>query len=219
MPADRLLIFCNAPLAGRVNTRLTPPLAPDDAATLYEASLRDVIAASGRERARVELWYDAPAAEAYFEREYPHLLRQPQASGGQGERERDAFERSFADGAERVVIMGSDSPTLPDTHLNAAFDALREAPAVAGPAQDGGYYLLGLNASAWPNASKLFEGIAWSSPEVMKQTLQRAAAADIELRLLPGWYDVDVPADLDLLRQDATVNSHVAQWLSEHPQV
>jgi rSAM/selenodomain-associated transferase 1 len=219
MAADRLLIFCKAPLAGRVNTRMTPPLAPDDAAALYEASLRDVIALAGRERARAELWYDSPSAEDWFAREFPQLMRREQGAGELGERQRDAFARSFADGAERVVIIGSDSPTLPDTHLNAAFDALREAPAVTGPAQDGGYYLVGLNASVWPVAGSLFEDIGWSTPEVMKQTLHRAAESGIELRLLPGWYDVDVPADLALLRQDAAVSSHVAQWLSEHPGV
>ena len=117
------------------------------------------------------------------------------------------------------MIISNDSPTLPDTHFNAAFDTLREAPAVLGPAQDGGYYLIGLNATVWPAARALLQGIDWSKPDVVMQTLQRAAAAGIEVRLLPGWYDVVVPADLDLLRQDALGNSHVAQWLSDHPDV
>ena len=218
MSADRLLIFCKMPLAGRVQTGLTPPLPPDDAATLYEASLRDVITVAGRERGRVELWYDRPSAAAYFASEFAHVLQQQQAGGDVGARQADAFERSFRDGAERVVIITSESPTLPDTHLNAAFDTLREAPAVVGPAQDGGYYLIGLNSAVWPAARVLFEGIAWSTPDVLMQTLQRAAEADIEVRLLPGWYDVAEPADIDLLRQDASGNSHVAQWLSDHPE-
>src|SRR5688572_24655367 len=138
MSADRLLIFCRPPLAGRVKTRLSPTIAPDDAATLYEASLRDVIALAGRERARVELWYDGQDAERYFTEQYPHIITQRQSSGELGARQRDAFERSFADGAERVVLIGSDSPTLPEGHLNAAFDDLREAPGVVGPARDGG---------------------------------------------------------------------------------
>jgi rSAM/selenodomain-associated transferase 1 len=219
VPADRLLIFCKVPRPGRVKTRLVPPLAPDDAAALYAASLRDIIAVAGRERARVELWYDSEAARSYFEQEYPQVLSQPQAKGDAGERQRDAFERSFADGAERVVIIGCDSPTLPETHLNAAFDALREAPAAAGPAPDGGYYLIGINASVWPAAADLFTGIAWSGTDVLAQTLQRAADTGIELRVLPGWYDVDEPADLALMRRDAIGDSHVAQWLSEHPEL
>jgi uncharacterized protein len=219
MPADRLLIFCKVPQAGRVKKRLVPPLAPADAAALYEASLRDVITLAGRERARVELWYDSPTSRSYLEREYPQLLVQAQAEGNPGDRRRDAFERSFTDGAERVVIMSSNSPTLPETHLNAAFDALREAPAAAGPAPDGGYYLIGVNVSAWPAAANLFDGIAWSTADVLTQTLQRAADTGIELRLLPGWYDPDQPADLALLRQDASGHSHVAQWLSAHPEL
>ena len=215
MSADRLLIFCRAPLAGRVKTRLSPTIAPDDAAALYEASLRDVIALAGRERGRVELWYDGQGAENYFADQYPHIVRQRQGAGELGERQRDAFHRSFVDGAERVVLIGSDSPTLPEGHLNAAFDDLREAPAVLGPAQDGGYYLIGLHHTTWPAAAALFHDVKWSTGEVLTQLLQRALQAGIELRLLPGWYDFDSPDDLQLLRADAAPESNVGRWFNQ----
>jgi uncharacterized protein len=213
MAADRLLIFCTEPLAGRVKTSLVPPLSPDDAAALYEASLRDVIALAARERARVELWYDTAAAGSFFEREFPHLTRYAQSGGALGERQRDAFERSFKDQAERVAILASDAPTLPESHLNAAFDDLREAPAVAGPTRSGGCYLVGLQSQAWPRAAALFDGI--TATDVLSQTIQRAADSAIELRMLPGWYHLDVEEDLSLVRADAAPNSHVARWLSE----
>jgi rSAM/selenodomain-associated transferase 1 len=215
MSADRLLIFCRPPLAGRVKTRLSPTIAPDDAATLYEASLRDVIALAGRERARVELWYDGQDAERYFTEQYPHIITQRQSSGELGARQRDAFERSFADGAERVVLIGSDSPTLPEGHLNAAFDDLREAPGVVGPARDGGYYLIGFQQTVWPGAATIFDDIKWSTEEVLTRLLQRAQQAGIDLRLLPGWYDFDSPEDLQLLRADAAPESHVGRWFHQ----
>jgi rSAM/selenodomain-associated transferase 1 len=215
MPADRLLIFCKAPLAGRVKTRLSPPLPPDDAASFYEAALRDVIALAGRERGRVELWYDEPAAAGYFSTAYPHVSSELQGGGGFGERQKDAFARSFEDGAERVVIVMSDSPTLPESHLNAAFDGLRDAPGVIGPTVDGGYYLIGLQQSSWPRAASLFEDISWSSDVVLAETLQRAQQAGVELRVLPGWYDCDRPNDLERVRADALPDSNVGRWFQE----
>lgn len=218
MSADRLLIFCTAPLAGRVKTRFSPPLAPDDAASFYEASLRDVIALAGRERGRVELWYDDPGAAAYFSAEYPHVPSEVQAAGGLGERLKDAFTRSFERGSERVVILGSGSPTLPESHLNAAFDGLRDAPAVIGPTADGGYYLIGLQHASWPRAASLFEDITWSSNAVLTETLQRAQQVGVELRVLPGWYDCDRPDDLEQVRADATPDSNVGRWFQAHDQ-
>lgn len=215
MPADRLLIFCRPPQAGRVKTRLSPTIAPDDAATLYEASLRDVIVLAGRERARVELWYDGQGAERYFTEEYPHISTQRQSSGALGERQSDAFDRSFADGAERVVLIGSDSPTLPEGHLNAAFDDLREATGVVGPARDGGYYLIGFQRTVWPGAAVIFDDIKWSTDVVLTQLLERAQQAGIDVRLLPGWYDFDSPEDLQLLRADAAPESHVGRWFHQ----
>ena len=212
MAADRLLIFCRAPHAGRVKTRLSPTLSPDDAAALYEASLRDVIALAGRERAQVELWYDRRGSEGYFHYEYPHIEVHRQCSGDLGKRQSDAFQRSFDDGAERVVVIGSDSPTMPESHLNAAFDDLREAPAVIGPARDGGYYLIGLQRAVWPAASCFFTNIDWSSEHVLTQVLERARECKVELRVLPGWYDFDSPQDLELLRNDALPASHVGRW-------
>src|SRR5688572_4010212 len=127
MAADRILVFAKRPAAGSVKTRLTPPLPPDEAANVYEACVRDVIALAARQRARVEVWYvDEPRARMWFDTEMPHIRAHPQRDGDLGQRMLDAFTRSFADGAERVVIIGSDSPTLPETVLNAAFDDLHE---------------------------------------------------------------------------------------------
>ncbi|HET9985358.1 MAG TPA: TIGR04282 family arsenosugar biosynthesis glycosyltransferase [Longimicrobiales bacterium] len=213
--ADRLLVFARRPVAGRVKTRLTPPLAPDDAAQLYEACLHDVVATAARERARIEIWYDGGAeAEAYFAREFPLLARAPQAPGSLGERLEDALARSFADGAERVAVVGSDAPTLPLSSIAAAFDDLHEVDAVLGPAADGGYYLVGVRAAGWPRAAALFRSIPWSTDEVLRASGERAAEAGLEIRLLPGWYDLDRAEDLVRAREDADPESHLGRWLA-----
>lgn len=215
MAPDRLIIFAKPPKPGAVKTRLVPPLSEREAAEVYEASLRDVIALAARERGRVELWFPGgDAAGDYFAREFPHLLRRPQADGSLGDRLADAFARSFTEAADRVVAIGGDSPTLPDTTLTAAFHDLQEADTVLGPALDGGYYLVGLRADAWPRARQLFTGVPWSSPGVWEATLARAEQAALDVRILPGWYDLDRIEDLQRVRQHALPESHIGRWLA-----
>ena len=210
---DRVLVFAKAPVSGRVKTRLTPPLPPDEAAALYEACVRDVVALCARERARVELWYDdRHAAASYFASEFPHLPQTPQTHGDLGEKMRDALARSFADGAQRTMIVGSDIPTMPETVLNAAVAALRDAEMVIGPTLDGGYYLIGFTAEAWPRAQSLFDDVAWSTNAVFRTTVDRAAHAGLAMHVLPGWYDVDTIDDLRQALLDAQPESNVARW-------
>lgn len=209
---DRLLVFAKAPVAGRVKTRLSPPLPPDAAALLYEACLRDVVALCARERARLEVWYDDHgSARDYFAHEFTVAIH-AQSSGDLGHRMSDAFERSFNDGAQRVIIVGSDVPTLPESVLNAAVDGLREAEMVIGPTLDGGYYLVGLTAAVWPRARSLFSDLEWSTPTVFRGTVERAAQARLDLRVLPGWYDVDTINDVRQALLDARPDSNLARW-------
>lgn len=213
MAADRTIVFAKRPAAGRVKTRLTPPLPPDEAVVVYEACLRDVVARAARQRASIEVWYQEELRAAhYFETEMPNWPARAQADGDLGAKMSDAFARSFADDAERVVIIGSDAPTLPDAMLNAAFDDLHEVDVVIGPSVDGGYYLIGARSSAWPAARALFDAIAWSGPDVFKATFERCARIGLNVRVLPGWYDVDTIEDLRQALQDATDDSHLARW-------
>jgi uncharacterized protein len=213
MAHDRILVFAKRPAAGRVKTRLTPPLPPDEAAVVYEACMRDVITIAARQRARVEIWYHNDArAEEYFTTELPHVTAREQADGDLGAKMADAFERSFAEGAERVVIVGSDAPTLPEGVINSAFDDLHEADVVIGPCVDGGYYLIGLRASAGHRARDLFGAMSWSGADVFKTTLQRIQHMDLSSRVLPGWYDVDTIEDLRQALTDAPPESYIARW-------
>lgn len=213
MSADRIIVFAKRPAAGHVKTRLTPPLPPDEAASVYEACVRDVIALAARQRARVELWYvEEPRARLWFETELPHLPAQAQNGNDLGARMLDAFTRSFASGAERVVIIGSDSPTLPETVLNAAFDDLHEVDVAIGPSLDGGYYLIGLRAASLEKAAALFSSMTWSGPSVFRVTLERIESSGLEARVLPGWYDVDTIDDLRQALLDAPDDSHLARW-------
>ncbi|RME44423.1 MAG: glycosyltransferase, partial [Deltaproteobacteria bacterium] len=127
-----------------------------------------------------------------------------QGEGDLGRRMAHAFSLGLAS-HERVVVIGSDAPTLPPAHLSAAFDALRTRKVVIGPARDGGYYLIGLRGEIPP----IFEGIAWGSASVLADTLERLPPR--QTHLLPFWFDVDTPDDLRLLA------AYLPFLLEEHP--
>lgn len=191
-----LLVFVRAPRRGTVKTRLAAALGADAALAVYRR-LAEHTLATARELAgdgvalRV---HHAPADAGEEVRAWlgdgPCYL--PQGGGSLGERMEEAFRLAFADGARRVVIVGSDLPGLSAGLLRRAFAALREREAVVGPARDGGYYLLGL---ARP-VEGVFRRIRWSTPEVLPATLARLGAAGAETLLLEELADVDEVGDL-----------------------
>lgn len=215
MGTDRLLVFARRPGAEIAKTQLTPSLPPDEAVSVYEACLRDVLALAARERARVELWYEAEGrAREYFEAEFAHLPRAEQVPGSLGDRLHDAFAWSFADDTERAVVVTSESPTMPDGALTAAFTDLREADMVLGPTRSGRPYLLGLRAASWPRAAALLREVEWGTPSCVRSAIERANAEGLALRVLPGWYGIENPEDLARAREDARPESHLARWLA-----
>jgi rSAM/selenodomain-associated transferase 1 len=190
-----LILFAKQPLAGRVKTRLTPPLPAQWAAELYDCMLRDTITRARRlDGVRLCIYYqdDAGAGDC-FARLAPGVESRPQRGADLGERMADAFAALFREGHERVAIIGSDSPDLPADHIRRAYELLDNgADAVFGPSEDGGYCLLALGSLH----RELFENLPWSEPRLLEESLERAASAGIATTLLPPWYDLDTCADL-----------------------
>lgn len=207
-----LIIFAKAPVAGQVKTRLCPPLTADEAATLQGSFVLDTLE---RSRAAVQKFRlpicrylaCAPSSTHVFfqimaERHGVQLLEQTGES--LGERMHNAFVALFAKGFTGVLIVGTDVPSLPLQHYQQAVEMLRAHELVLGPAEDGGYYLVGLTRPA----PELFRDIAWSTDQVLAQTRERARQAGLRASLLPVWRDVDTMEDLQALieanRRDMT---------------
>lgn len=206
-------MFGKRPHAGRTKTRLAPALGAEGAAELYEAFLDDVLAsARSVPGAAVELWIAGPEPGPLADR-YEHVSLRRQLGTDLGERLTGAFQAAFEEGAERTVVVGSDHPTLPVDHLVLAFEALDAAAAVVGPTPDGGYWGLGLCAEAWPDGRGLFRDIPWSTGRVLEETRRRGRELGLELRDLPAWYDVDVPEEIDRMREDLVPGSATARTL------
>lgn len=133
----------------------------------------------------------------------------PQRGADLGERLQHCFAELFALGFASVVAIGADSPTLPGENVYDAFEALVEEDAVVlGPTDDGGYYLIGMRQMY----DGLFQGIPWSSAEVLNTTIKRAEAAEVDVLLLPEWYDVDTPAALERLQEEVRENKNAARF-------
>jgi rSAM/selenodomain-associated transferase 1 len=194
-----LAVMIKAPRAGAVKTRLVPPLDHEEAARLSVCFLRDTasniaqVASTGA--AEGVAVYTPVGAEAAFDG-LLHAGFNLVAQRGEtfGERLFHATEDLLALGYQSLCLIDSDSPTLPATFLVDAVRWLAQPGdrVVLGPADDGGYYLIGLKHAH----ARLFEDIAWSTDQVLRQTIERARELKLETALLPAWYDVDDGATL-----------------------
>ena len=142
----------------------------------------------------------------------PRLIAQ--RGGTLGDRMRNVFADLFAGGHSRIVVVGSDLPTLPPAYVEQAFDQLcnRNNPLVIGPAADGGYYLIGLRA---PSA-ELFDSIPCSTPDVLAATLRAAKRLYLRVSLVPQWYDVDALDDLRRVANETAAAPRTRSWIATH---
>lgn len=210
-----LAVMTKAPQAGRVKTRLVPPLTPEEAAELNKCFLRDTAAAiasacnrrsvsDARNRHEtgashgeaataqscgVAVYTPVGAESAYDDLLPADFCLLAQRGEEFGERLYFAVEDLFNCGFASVCLIDSDSPTVPAENFTEAVEMLgtREDRVVLGPSDDGGYYLIGVKKLH----RHLFEQIDWSTERVLNQTIQRATEIGLEVKRLPSGYDVD----------------------------
>ncbi len=198
--ASAIVIMAKEPVAGRVKTRLVPPLSFERAALLARAFLDDTMALVARmPGVQLAIAITPPSAVETWGRCLPGsplLLGVDGADIGDclAEATRSLFDAGFA----RVVAVNADSPTMPRERLDQALARLEDTDVVIGPSDDGGYYLVGLER---PRA-ELFRSVTWSSANVAIQTLACARNAGCSILGPRAVYDVDTPADLERLMRD-----------------
>lgn len=200
-----LAVMAKAPRAGKVKTRLAPPLTLEQSAALNICFLRDTteniasVVANGN--AAGLICYTPVGDEEAFDGLLPQSFALISQRGEDfGERLLHAATDILACGFGSVCLIDSDSPTLPTLALQQALDELqREGDRVVlGPSHDGGYYLIGLK-RAHPQP---FQNITWSTESVYRETVQQVQDAHLELVELPKWYDVDDAVTLAVLEAE-----------------
>jgi rSAM/selenodomain-associated transferase 1 len=181
-------VFAKAPLPGRVKTRLQPMLSAEQCSQLHLSLVGDVLEGlnSFNGRFAVELHLDQDC-EAW--REF-HLPLEMQLGSDLGHKMWNAARHAFDRGYQQVMIVGSDAPTLPLSHL----EELLNSPAdiAFGPTEDGGYYAVMFRRLP----VGLFNGVAWSSEDTLARSVAAAKKQGMSVAIGPEWYDIDTQDDL-----------------------
>jgi len=185
----RPIIFCKAPIAGRVKTRLQPEFTPEQAANAHAAMATCVIERALRLFPHTWIAADDPY-HPFFQQFNTSIL--PQGEGDLGLRMSRLAERAVAYGAQGVLLLGTDSPHMSMARLRCAVRLLGRYDVILGPVEDGGYDLLALRGQA----RGLFQDIAWGTSTVLNSTVKRASDMGLSCRCMSIGFDVDVPDDL-----------------------
>jgi len=200
LSADRVVVvFAKRPAPGAVKTRMCPPLSLDQAAALYGAMLDDVLAttAAAAAEAGAAAWlavHPADAVDELLARCPAGFRGVPQCGSDLAERMANALADAAAAGFARILLRGSDNPSLAGAELLRGLAALDDADLAVGPDRDGGYGWIALRGAP----AGLFDH-AMSTASVLSDTLARAAALGLRVRTLASHFDLDTAADLALL--------------------
>jgi hypothetical protein len=224
-----LVLLAKEPVEGRIKTRLARTIGGHYSAKMAECFLRDVLAlARDLPVGLKSVAYQPDEARDYFRELVKPLLEFstfPQKGNDPGERLTNILQHEFTAGAQHVVILETDVPTLPGEYIMKAFEELKKADFVLGPTFDGGVYLVG---ASIPSATP-FTAVPWFTPQVFRKMVHNISSAGLKLALTPPWYDIDTEHGFEMLRAHLAALSyagakdaatHTAAWLTtmeNHP--
>lgn len=179
-----------------MKTRLAQDIGNERAAEIYSAMAKTIInQVAESSECETIIFFDPPERKADVEnwlQSNGHKLL-PQEGSSLGERMLNAFRMAFSLGADKAVIIGTDCVKISDEMIREAFGKLETIDVVLGPADDGGYYLLGLKRAI----PEIFDGIEWSTSLVLDQTVKKLREKGLEFQLLQTLKDVDTVNDID----------------------
>lgn len=214
--------MAKAPVPGQVKTRLCPPLSPEQAAELAACMAQDTVANAQRVTADALIAYAPEDGSATLgPMLLAGLLWTLQRGADLGERMQAAMEDAACLGYSPLVLIGTDSPTMPHARLTKAILLLcsRQADMAICPTEDGGFSLIGLREPV----PGLFADVAWSTPTALADTARSADRLGLRIARLPEGYDIDTPEDLERLRaelrsdREARLRApHTCRWLEEN---
>ncbi len=207
---EAVALFAKVPAPGNVKTRLQPPLGPASAASLHLAFASDTWTMMQQLAPATLYLYSDAESEIYsaWAGEQARLQR----GDDLGARMLACFADLQEAGHERILIVGSDVPSLPLEYLLSGFAKLHDHDAVLGPTADGGYYAVGCRA---PHPA-MFDGVTWSSSHTREQTEVAFQRLGYGVDLLPVWYDVDTSEDLQRLAAEPRLPPRTRAWLDQH---
>jgi rSAM/selenodomain-associated transferase 1 len=190
----RLITYAKKPLAGYAKTRLGSKIGYEESAGVYARLLYKTlfeINKLDKDELSVEVSVASKEDSPFFKKAFPEFVVSIQKGLDLGERFSNSFSNAFKDGADVVIVIGTDIPDLESVTINAAYSALEEKDVVIGPDRDGGYYLIGTRVK---NAN-LFQEINWSSENVFTQTITLLESQNLSIEYLNILSDIDTYED------------------------
>lgn len=188
MSKNLLIIFVKNIKLGKVKTRLAKTVGNDDALTIYKALVKVTEKATSIINIDKRIYY----SDAIVNDKWPNDSKTVQKGSDLGEKMSNAFLDGFKDGYENIILIGSDLPDISANIINKGFDALSKSDVVFGPAEDGGYYLVGF--SQFQNC--VFKNKAWSTSNLLEETLKELNEQKIKVSLIETLNDIDTFEDL-----------------------
>ncbi len=187
-----ILLFIKAPQIGKVKTRLAATIGDAKALKIYRKLVERQITSLPKETDLTVYFAPNDAAIEIANWLGNDFKLQPQCNGELGERLDSGISETFSKGSEKVICIGGDCPKLNNSHIQAAFSALDSVDVVFGPTDDGGYYLIGLNAPK----TELFQNIPWSASNTLKASIAVTEALGLKHAMLETLYDIDDQSSL-----------------------
>ena len=220
---NRIIIFTRYPEPGRTKTRLIPELGKQGAADLQKKMAEKIVRAVSRfcetEEAEMEIRYYGGSQEKMKQWLGPEVRITPQGEGDLGEKMSRAFSEAFSAEARNVALIGADCPGIDADILGKAFESLKKsAEVVFGPAEDGGYYLIGMNR----HFPELFKDIPWGTQRVCELTKKKILQLGLRYSETAELRDVDRPEDLPVWnkrKKEKVLLSIIIPVLNEEKQI
>jgi hypothetical protein len=183
---NRIIVFVKNAVLGKVKTRLANTIGGEEALKVYlkllDITKREILDL----KVEKEIWYawEKESDDIWNDDQFNKRV---QIEGDLGEKMSNAFKKSFEEELEKVVLIGSDCPTLKNQIIEEAFESLDHSDVVIGPSKDGGYYLIGMSSFK----PEILQDISWSTEDVLQQTEQKAEQHGINLTKLQVLNDID----------------------------
>ena len=196
---ELFIIFTRYPEAGKAKTRLIPAMGAEGAAGLQRLMSEHIFAEglklAKKRQLKAEVHFDGGDLKKMNAWVPSGVICRKQYPGSLGDRLQSSFTQGITAGYDRIIIVGADCPFLSWKIVEKGFNYLKKRDLVLGPAQDGGYYLIGLSRGV----SRLWSGVSWGTEFVLEQTLRKANELGLSFSLLPTLTDIDRPEDLKYL--------------------
>ncbi|WCO01212.1 TIGR04282 family arsenosugar biosynthesis glycosyltransferase [Psychroserpens ponticola] len=189
MNKELVIVFVKNIKLGKVKTRLAKTIGNQAAFEVYKALVKVTELATEHLEIPIRVYFSDAIVDTKWEKAHKAV----QKGKDLGERMQNAFLKGFEDGYNRIVLIGSDLPDISATHIKNGLEALEHSEVVFGPAEDGGYYLIGMSKMN----TKVFENKPWSQSHLLTETLSELKHNNTTFSTLEVLNDIDTFEDLE----------------------